>query len=517
MVNKTTQFEMRATLSTLTLILICVHACARHQAQNAPKISTEQQIWAALCDLEKGDPINAQKKIEAVLKSDPENFYARKVFLCILERRIKPGDNSPENIVQIRKGIEGHSQAMKNPQFTSEEKVKIDTYLVTLYRQLGGEELNNELQRRASDSNRTPKERANGYAILASMSWACSFEITSLKRGLGKSEIEKAEECIARGRDFVNQAITLDGENEQAWSYKADILREAVALAGLKGDQTQRVAYKNQYDEVLRHGKEVRAKHVAVRQEQSATEQEDLKGKWPTNQPDDSDQISKELTEYRAETSLADAVKVTFLGWDVELSSLVAPIPIPEEKSTAEMKPQAVPPGDKNPEPSPQAGCFREIDGPAQVEEKREWKTFSPDQDIVVDLPDNVCRSDHGYIAASDGVMYIIVPMARPPIPLPPIVVEGVLNNLARTFAGFRSRSWLGSPGTNFEIKLLRKEDVNGQPRKVYSYVLASCSVRKENVLITQASKTHYYTIDINGANESDERVQRFLKSLKFK
>jgi len=100
---------------------------------------------------------------------------------------------------------------------------------------------------------------------------------------------------------------------------------------------------------------------------------------------------------------------------------------------------------------------------------------------------------------------------ARPPISLEPVVVDGVLNTLARTFVGFRSRIWLGSPGNSFELKLLRKEDVNGQPRKVYAYALVSCSQRKDGVLMVQASKAHYYTIDISGANESDPHVQRFL------
>jgi hypothetical protein len=83
---------------------------------------------------------------------------------------------------------------------------------------------------------------------------------------------------------------------------------------------------------------------------------------------------------------------------------------------------------------------------------------------------------------------------------------------------GFRSGIWLdGGLANSFELKLLRKDDVNGQPRKVYAYARVSCAERMESVLIVQASKAHYYTIDITGANESDARVQRFLKSVKFK
>ena len=69
----------------------------------------------------------------------------------------------------------------------------------------------------------------------------------------------------------------------------------------------------------------------------------------------------------------------------------------------------------------------------------------------------------------------------------------------------------------NRDYTAAEKKLVNGQPRKVYAYARVSCAERKESVLIVQAGRTHYYTIDITGANESDARVQRFLKSVKLK
>ena len=99
-----------------------------------------------------------------------------------------------------------------------------------------------------------------------------------------------------------------------------------------------------------------------------------------------------------------------------------------------------------------------------------------------------------------------------------PAVLDGALNTLTRVFVGLRSGIWLdGGLANSFELKLVRKEDVNGQPRKVYSYARIACAERTESVLVVQASKAHYYTIDITGANESDARVQRFLKSVKLK
>ena len=154
------------------------------------------------------------------------------------------------------------------------------------------------------------------------------------------------------------------------------------------------------------------------------------------------------------------------------------------------------------------------------MQEKRNWKIFAPaGEEFVVDLPDNVCRgAGGGYIAASEGVMYSINSIPRPAIASTPGMVDGALNTLARTFANLRSGVWLGNgAGNSFELKLVRKENVAGQPRKLYAYAQVSCQVRKESVLLIQAAKTHYYTIDINGANESDPRVQRFLRSLQVK
>ena len=150
---------------------------------------------------------------------------------------------------------------------------------------------------------------------------------------------------------------------------------------------------------------------------------------------------------------------------------------------------------------------------------KRRWKSFSTtDGDITANLPDNVCNRGGGYIAASDGVMYSIDPLPSPTVSPDPIVVNAILNTLARTFVGFRSGTWVSDgPAHAFEIKLLRKEDSSSQHGKTYAYALFDCSERKEGLLIVHASKAHYYNIDISGATESDPRVQRFLNSLKFK
>ena len=141
---------MKIAAVSLAMLLLCTNACAKskQQAQHSPTSSTEQEIRAALCDMDKRDYASAQKKLERVLQSDPKNLYARKVLLGSLAEQIKPGDTSAENIALIRKAIEAYQQAMNNAQFTSEEKSRMDHYVVTLYGKISEEELLNEVQSR---------------------------------------------------------------------------------------------------------------------------------------------------------------------------------------------------------------------------------------------------------------------------------------------------------------------------------------------------------------------------------
>jgi tetratricopeptide (TPR) repeat protein len=501
---------MRKAVVALSMLLLCGNGCAKvvPSEQGSVKSFAEQEIRAALCDMDKRDYASAQKRMERLLQSDPKNIYAEKILLDSLAQQIKPGDKSAENTPLIKKAIEAYRQAIKNPQFTSGEKSRMDHQLVSLYGKISEDELKNELQRRASDAGRAAKDRAEAYVVLAGKSWDCSYRKTSTKTALEKSEIETVERCVAFGMEYTDRAIDLDAENENAWSVKALLLSESAKLYGLKNDQAAKALCQRRSDEAQKRATELLNAKREAEDKEWARQDEERKKNDSFNLKH-VEEVSKELVEYKAETSLDEAVK--FMPVEIELTTLVAPVPIPQEKTERT---------ETSVSPPPEHGCFREADGTAQVQEKRDWKTFAPSgEDIVVDLPDNVCARGSSYIAASEGVMYRMVSLPRRPDTLNPFTVDAVLNTTARTYMGtFLSGPWLGNGlGNSFELKLLRKEDFNGQPRKVYAYGLISCSQRKDGMLIVQASKAHYYTIDISGASEADARAQRFLKSLRFK
>jgi hypothetical protein len=532
---------MRRSLIAVTAFLLSINVGAKSAfpQQDSTERSAEQEIRAALCDIDSGDFTAAEKRLEKVLLSDPRNIYAQRLLPAMITRQVKLGDKSPENIALARKAIEAIQHALNNPQFPSKAKEAMDRQILRLYGQIGQEEFSNELRRRASDSKRRPTARAEFYTVLASEFWECSYRITELptnklttanpnklavsyKMPKDPKDFQAARMCVTRGIEEIENAIKFDPNSEFAWSYKTNLLTEASKLAEMEGNPAQKALYQKQSDEARKRTEEISARREKEREEKWKNDQEVERQDEQTSlkqsaakQPDDREELTKELTEYKAETTLDLDKAVEEFSDEDELASLVAPVPIatdpiaPESGDTTK-QPESIP-------KKPPQGCFREVDGPAQVLEKREWKSFSPaGENITVELPDNLCPGAGGYLAASEGVMYSIFPLARPSIPLDPTVVDRVLNTLARSFIGSRSRTWMGG-GNSFEVKLVRKETVNDQPSKVYAYALISCSKRKDGMLIVYAGKTHYYTVDISGANESDQRVQRFLKSVRFK
>jgi len=501
---------MQRILVAAAMLMLCVQAGVGSLCpeQDSKKNSVAQEIRAALCDMDKRDYGAAQKKLEQILQSDPKNIYAQKLLASTLANEIKIGDQSAANVSVVKNAIAAYQHVLNSPQISAEEKPQIDRFVLSLYRRLGADEQRKEIERRVLDTTRTAGDRSALYAVLASLTWDCAYQITSKQTRPERAEIEKASNCVSQGLDYANQAITLNAENESAWSYKVNLLREASTLAGFVNNQTLKASYQQQAEETSTHANELADKRRAAGEKESARQDAERK-RNDSFTLKDAEKASKELVEYKAETSLEEAVSRAFMPIDFELTTLVAPVPIPEEK-TERTGTTDLPPVEK--------GCFREADGTAQVLQKRDWKSFSADEDLVVDLPDNVCARGSSYIAASEGVMYVRDSMARPAIAREPNVVDAALNTLARVFVGFRGRGWLDEGLSNsFELKLLRKDQVSSQPRKIYAYARISCSERKESVLVVLAGKAHYYTIDIGGAGESDARVQRFLNSIKFK
>src|SRR6185369_892065 len=165
---------MKRSVMFLAAVLLFTSACARAQQLSNPSTPTEQ-IHAVLCAIDQKNYEAAQKTLEQLLASDPKNTNYQKALLGVQARQVKRDDHSAQNVVLIKKVIEGYDQALKNLQLTSDERRWVDSSLLFLYEQLGEEEVKKELLRRATDTQRAGKDRAEAYVMLASKSWDCSF------------------------------------------------------------------------------------------------------------------------------------------------------------------------------------------------------------------------------------------------------------------------------------------------------------------------------------------------------
>lgn len=507
---------MKGTLIMLLNLFLCTTACRAVPRQDSAKNSAEQEIRAALCEIDQHSYAAAQQRVERLLQADSKNVYARKLLLGILARQIKPDDKSPENIALIRAAINAYQEALSNPQLTKEDKVQIDKSLIDFYGRISRDEQQREIEKRAADTNRDAKDRSSLYTMLAGQSWNCSLSITeklavaggngklTYKKPAEQKDFEMAQQCVERGFGQVESALKLDPDNESAWSYKTYLLSEASKLAEMEGDLSRKETYRKQSEEAQRVSIKLAEKERAENEKAEAKREQESK-KNDSFTPEEGAEFARELVEFKRENSLAEAVQSVFTQ-PLELTRLVAPNPEQDkERDWIDLS-----------DPTSK-GCFPKADRASLVQEKRNWKSFAPEGgDFAVELPDNVCKSGNGYLAASEGVMYSINSIPTPSIPLDQAAIDGTLNTMARTFAGFHSHFWLeGGAGNSFEMKLLRKENPTGQPRKIYAYFEIACNVRTENVLVVQAAKTRYYTMEVIGANESDARTQRFLKSLK--
>ena len=339
--------------------------------------------------------------------------------------------------------------------------------------------------RRGADSNRAPSERAEVFVLLASKSWECSFKITSSAETKDATAIAKAKACVTDGFGFSNQALTLDPESESAWAYKTNLLLEASKIAGLEGRASEKVSYLTQYDEALKrrsggnNGAASSADHFTIT--------EIIKELGLVKEEED-------LLEFKAANSL-DEVASDLLPYPLEVTLVSDPTNSGSDRvGTLSSKSAAL------------------------AQQKRDWKTLTVAEDLSLDLPDNASKTGNSYHAGSDGVVYSVVSTDRNPFQAGPTVGDGTMNVIARTYIGFISRAWLeGGYGNTFELKFLRKEISKGQPRKVYSYSVRSCSKSKEGVLLVQTSQSHFHTIDISGATDSSASVQRLLSSIKVK
>lgn len=215
---------------------------------------------------------------------DPENKTALLFIARTIHAQFKPGVQAPENLAKAKQAIEAYQQVLeKDPK--SEEAYKAIAYLYGATKDT--EKLRAWISGRATDTSLPPEKRAEAFIVLASQDWDCSFKITELpsnqtktlvnskmtiayKKPANQKDFDAAQACMKRGLEEVENAIKLDPNSEPAWSYKTNLLIEAVRLAEMDGKTDDKAQLEKQREQAQKRTTELSQINQKKKEEEEA-------------------------------------------------------------------------------------------------------------------------------------------------------------------------------------------------------------------------------------------------------
>ena len=248
----------------LAAVLLALAASASPLGQtDAPDARKEMDLGARA--YRDGNFAEAERRFRRALELDPAQKNAPLFIARAVQQQYKPGVNTPENVEAGERAVAAYQDILaKDPR--NEDAYK---GVIFLYGQMKRDDKVNELLlQRANDFSLPAERRAEAFAILASKQWQCSYDLTeqkghktteqkpdkiiiSYKMPADAGDFIRARQCTTEGLGLAEQAISLDPRSANAWSYKANLLREASKLAEMEGNEAQKADYDRQYDEAL--------------------------------------------------------------------------------------------------------------------------------------------------------------------------------------------------------------------------------------------------------------------------
>jgi len=212
-----------------------------------------------------GNFAEAEQKFRKAYELDPTQKNAPLFIARAVQQQYKPGVQSPENVQKGQDAIAAY-QAILDRDPTNEDAYKA---IVFLYGQMRNEEKVREMLTQRASLNSIPGEkRAEALTILASKQWQCAYDITEqrenketpaagtggqvkYKKPANQADFDRARQCVTEGLRLAEQAVSLDQNNPNAWSYRANLLREAAKLAEMEGNAQAKADYDKQYEQAL--------------------------------------------------------------------------------------------------------------------------------------------------------------------------------------------------------------------------------------------------------------------------
>ena len=226
---------------------------------------------------------DAEERFRTAHELDPTQKNAPLFVARAVQQQYKPGVQTPENLAVGEKAVAAYQDILSH-NAGNEDAYKA---IVFLYGQMKNEDKVNQLLAERAKNGPSPKAKAEALTILASKQWNCSYEITEqkenkttenrpdkilihYKKPANQADFDKAQQCATEGLKLAEEAISLDANNANAWSYKANLLREKAKLAEMSGDNAGKEDFGKQYEAALETQKKLSAEETKRKEEEAA-------------------------------------------------------------------------------------------------------------------------------------------------------------------------------------------------------------------------------------------------------
>lgn len=227
------------------------------------RVRAKNELNEAARAYREGHFVEAEQFSRRALQMDPDSKTALSFIARTIHAQYRQGVQAPENIAKANEAIAAYQQILqKDPK--NDEAYKAIAYLLGAIKE--DDKLRAWIAARANDTSLAGEKRAESYIVLASKDWDCSFKVTELptnkvttleagnrakvsyKKPKEQKDFDTAQGCVKRGLEEIETAIKLDPSSESAWSYKTNLLLEAIKLAEMDGKTDQKAELEKQRD-----------------------------------------------------------------------------------------------------------------------------------------------------------------------------------------------------------------------------------------------------------------------------
>lgn len=215
----------------------------------------------------------AEAHAKRALELDPDNESAPLFVARTIHAQVRRGDKSDANMAKANEAIDAYKKIeAKDP--NNDEAFSAVT---VLYGQLDQpDEQIKWVEQRASNEAVSPEKRSVAYAILSDKDWQCSIAVTdnndnkkTVQQPDGKvviqytkpkdqQQFDQAKQCVTRGLERVEKAISLNPNNENAYGQKYKLLQEAKKLALMEDKKDDATQYAKQAEDAAKKAGELR-------------------------------------------------------------------------------------------------------------------------------------------------------------------------------------------------------------------------------------------------------------------